>query len=145
MFYVNFHVPSVVCQKALFTERAQDKVQDFAVLGFIVCKAFVGNPVQGVRYLVLAFLRICLHFFANLHRTSWNTSRNVVPATKSWNCFPDTNSGVGTEDCVREFHIVHIPYNRHVILYLIQSNCSYNNRYALYNWIVYSPTYFGFI
>lgn len=65
-----------------------------------------------------------------MDRTSWNTSRNVVPAMKVWNRFSDTSSGLGTEDCVREFHIVHIPYNGHVILYLIQNNCSYNVVYV---------------
>ena len=38
------------------------KVQDFSVLTFIVCKAFVAYPIQGVRYLVLAFRGICLYF-----------------------------------------------------------------------------------
>jgi hypothetical protein len=80
-----------------------------------------------------------------MDRTSWNTSRTVVPATKLWNRFSDTSSGVGTEDCVRKFHIVHIPYNGHVILCSIQNNCSYNNVYTLNNFIVYSSTCFGFI
>jgi len=76
---------------------------------------------------------------AFMPRISWNTPRNVLRATKLWNRFSDTSSGVGTEDCVREFHIVHIPYSGLMILYLIQSNCLYNNC------IVYSPTCFGFI
>ena len=69
----------------------------------------------------------------------------MVAATKLLNRFSDTSSGVGSEDCVREFHIVHIRYSGFMILYLIQSNCLYNKRYTLYNFIVYSPTCFGFM
>jgi len=47
--------------------------------------------------------------------------------------------GGGGENIVAELNTVHIPCNRHIVLYVVPTNYTYGNKYALHHFTIPVP------